>query len=98
MVIEQLFAPDSDLSPLSRHLLSPHRRFVHFRSWRCPLPSDQPTGVLSTFVAATVRSPWNQPRNRSACSDVADNANCLDFSYEIADPTTCRLNRSSVHG
>ena len=42
-----------------RPLLSPHhqthRHSVHFRSWRCPRPSDLPTGVLSTLVVGTVR-------------------------------------------
>ena len=32
----------------------PHRHFVHFRTWHCPLPPDLTIGTLSTVVAATV--------------------------------------------
>ena len=39
---------------LSIHARKPHRHFVHFRSWRCPLPPDSPTGTLSTLVAEAV--------------------------------------------
>ena len=60
------------------------------RSWRCA------TCVLP--ATALVSDPWNQPRNRIACSDVAG---CLihpDFVAEIALSATCRPDRSSVHG
>ena len=39
----------------SHHFRSLHWHLVHFRSWRCPLPSDLPTGVLSPSKAAIVR-------------------------------------------
>ena len=49
------------LCPLSYLALSTpdrftDRRFVHFRTWRCPLPTGLPTGALSTFVLGAVHS------------------------------------------
>ena len=47
---------------LSIHARKPHRHFVHFRSWRCPLPPDSSTGTLSTLVAEAVLQEWKELR------------------------------------
>ena len=71
-------------------------------------PSDGGLGTQSSLftgkqlcilpVLAPASQPWKEPRNPIVCSDVADNAIFLDFSYEIDQPATCRTERSSVHG
>ena len=38
------------------------------------ITSANPTGILSTFIAATVQPSWKEHRNQIARSDVADNA------------------------
>ena len=45
---------DSGFNPRFHHVRKPHRHFVHFRSCDCPVPSELPTGVLSTSKAAAV--------------------------------------------